>query len=197
MTRTILAWSLAIGCAITAAATPASQDGTRPARPADTDKTFSDSTFVLKATAAGLAEVNISTLVSTRATDAAVKKFAAQMVTDHTKANQELLSLANALSIKAGTSMDAEHQALFKKLGKMKGPELDRAYISGQVKDHEDAIGLYEKQSKNGKDEKLTAWAKKTLPTLRMHLKMAQEVQKNLKGGTTAGTTTDKGTSDR
>ena len=46
--------------------------------------------FVKKAAAGGLAEVKLSELAKERASDAKVKDFAAQMVTDHTQANNEL-----------------------------------------------------------------------------------------------------------
>jgi putative membrane protein len=72
------------------------------------------------------------------------------------------------------------------KLAKATGAEFDRAYMAGQVKDHEDAVALFEKESKDGKDQKLRAWAKETLPTLRHHLKMAREINKTL-GGTDRG----------
>ena len=54
--------------------------------------------------------------------------------------------------------------------------------MDGQLKDHKEAVSLFEKESKSGKDEDLKAWAGKTLPHLREHLKMAQEAHKNLKG---------------
>jgi predicted outer membrane protein len=41
--------------------------------------------FVKKAAAGGLAEVKLSELAKDRASDAKVKDFAAQMVTDHTR----------------------------------------------------------------------------------------------------------------
>jgi putative membrane protein len=44
------------------------------------------------------------------------------------------------------------------------------------VMGHEEAVSLFEKQAKNGKDGDLKAFAEKTLPTLKEHLKMAKEV---------------------
>jgi len=149
----------------------------------DTAKGGKDQHFAKKATASGLAEVNLSNLAVKNASDAAVKKFAAHMIKDHTKANKELIALANKKKVSVATSMDAEHQTLEKKLIKLKGAEFDRAYMAGQVKDHKEAVSLFEKEAKDGTDEDFRAWAKKTLPTLREHLKMAQKVQDNLKGG--------------
>lgn len=142
-----------------------------------------DQTFVTKAVQGGLAEVNLGTIASKQATDADVVKFAKQMVTDHTKANKELLKLANQKRYTVPRTMDEEHEKMRKKLLKMTGSEFDRAYMEGQVKDHKDTIALFEKEAKDGKDEDLRKWAKDTLPTLREHLKMAEKLHDRLGGG--------------
>jgi len=144
-----------------------------------------DQQFVLKASAGGLAEVNMGRLAAKSASDPAVKKFGQHMVKDHDKANKELIDLANKQKFSVAARMDAEHQKLFDKLSKTTGAAFDREYMAGQVKDHEETVALFEKQAKNGKVSELKKWAEKTLPTLREHLKMAKEIQGNLKGSKT------------
>jgi len=136
--------------------------------------------------------VNLSRIALKRASDAGVKKFAQHMIDDHEKANKELIKLADQKKFKVSATMDAEHQALSTKLLKLSGSEFDREYMKGQVKDHKDTVALFEKESKNGSDADLKKWADKTLPTLRKHLKMAQDTQSKLTGGTSA-TKTGKG----
>jgi len=145
----------------------------------------SDERFVLKASEGGLAEVNTGSLAARLATHPEVKQFAAQMVKDHTMSNTELIALANAGRFKVAMREDAEHQAMAKKLAKLTGAAFDRAYMAGQVKDHEVTVALFEKEGKEGKNEDLRKWAKKTLPILRMHLKMARQIHGKLKGGAT------------
>ena len=53
--------------------------------------------FVKKAAAGGAAEVKLSELANDRGSNAKVKDFAKQMVTDHTKANDELKPIAQPL----------------------------------------------------------------------------------------------------
>jgi len=142
-----------------------------------------DQQFVQKASAAGLAEVNFGKLATKQASSADVRKFAQHMVDDHTKANEDLLKVANKKRYTAARTMDAEHERLYRKLTGMSGAEFDREYMAGQVKDHKEAVSLFEKQSKNGKDEDLKKLAQETLPTLKEHLKMAQETHGKLKGG--------------
>jgi len=173
MTRVLYTVLFGVACAIL---TVARADDT--AKKADTDQHFAK-----KAAAGGLAEVNLSKIAMKQTSNTAVKRFATHMVKDHTKANSELIKLANSKKVSVATTMDAEHQKLEKKLLNLKGAEFDRAYMAGQVKDHKETIALFEKEAKDGKDDDFRAWAKKTLPTLRDHLKMATKVYDGLKSG--------------
>ena len=47
--------------------------------------------------------------------------------------------------------------------------------------DRETIVPSFENESKNGTDADLKSWVDKTLPTLRDHLKMAQDLQKKVK----------------
>ena len=58
--------------------------------------TVTDAEFVAKAADGGQTEVTTSKLAETRGRGAEVKKFAATMIKDHTRANEELLRLAGA-----------------------------------------------------------------------------------------------------
>jgi putative membrane protein len=49
------------------------------------------------------------------------------------------------------------------------------------VSDHKDNIKLFEDASNNAKDPDLKNWAAATLPTLKMHLDMAQKTDSILK----------------
>jgi len=147
----------------------------------------SDQEFVLKASAGGLAEGNLGAIAVKQASDPAVKKFAQHMVSDHDKANKELIDLSNKKKLRVAPRMDAEHDALSAKLLKLTGADFDREYMAGQVKDHKDTVALFESEAKSGKDEDVKKWAEKTLPIIRDHLKMAQDVQGKLKGTSTKG----------
>jgi putative membrane protein len=149
---------------------------------AEDKRTEGDARFVLAASASGLAEVNFGMLAEKRAANEDVRKFAHQMVVDHTKANKELGDVV-ARRYPGAAAMDRDHQALFDKLSKMEGAAFDREYMAGQVKDHEDAVRLFEDESKNGNDGALKAWASRTLPTLRDHLKMARDLAARTRSG--------------
>jgi len=170
MTRTLCGAALALTLLGLAGAT-----GQVPA------KAEGDQQFVLKASASGLAEVNLANMALKQANEATVKKFAEMMAHDHSKANKELLALADKKKMTAATRMDAEHEKAAAELAKLTGAAFDREYMAGQVKDHKEAVALFETEAKEGRDEDLKAWAEKTLPTLRDHLKMAEETRDKVK----------------
>jgi putative membrane protein len=144
---------------------------------ADDDKAKSgdpDKTFVKKAAVGGLFEVKSSQLAEQRGTGAGAKTFARHMVEDHSKANKELESLAAKKGLELPKELDDKHQKVMDKLSGLSGEEFDREYMTAQVKAHKEAVKLFEDQSKGGQDADLKAWATKTLPTLREHLRMAE-----------------------
>jgi putative membrane protein len=133
-----------------------------------------DVAFVQKAAAGGLAEVAAGTLAQKKGNNDRVKQFGAHMVEDHSKANDELKALAAAKKIEVPSTPDAEHRQALAKLEAASGAAFDRAYRAQMVADHQKTIALFEQQAKNGQDADLKAFAAKTLPSLREHLKMAQ-----------------------
>ena len=57
------------------------------------------------------------------------------------------------------------------------GDDFDRAYMASQVRAHRDAVSLFQKESKSGKDAELKSFAATTLPALQEHLKMARDLK--------------------
>jgi putative membrane protein len=145
-------------------------------------KESGDKAFAQKASACGLAEVNFSELAMRFGRAAAVKQFAQHMAADHMRANQELTQLANQRSIPLAKDMDDNHQKLYDKLKKLSGAEFDRTYMEAMVKDHEEAVKLFEAESKDGKDRGMKQWADQKVPVLKRHLEGARKVCEQTKG---------------
>ena len=108
------------------------------------------------------------------------KKFAQQMITDHTKTSSDLQGLVTAGDVKAElpTTMDSSYQ---KKLGKLRDAKpsgFSGQYDPMQVSAHKDAVSLFERYAKSGDNPRLKDWASKMLPTLQHHLQMAEALQK-------------------
>jgi putative membrane protein len=142
----------------------------------DTGKAVNDQTFLQKASACGLAEVNLGRLAIQHATNQDVRKFGQNLVRDHAKANQELIGLANKKGWTLASTMDDKHRAAADKLARMQGADFDRAFMKQMVDDHKEAVKLFGGEAKTGRDTDLKAWASKTLPAFKEHLRMAQDM---------------------
>ena len=128
--------------------------------------------FVKKAALGGMTEVELGKLAQSKSQDPKIKSFADRMVKDHSKANTELAGIAKAKGLEVPTSLDAEHQAMVKGLSGKTGSEFDAAYATQMIMDHAKTVALFQGAAKNS-DADLAAFAKKTLPTLKDHKKMA------------------------
>jgi putative membrane protein len=146
------------------------------------DGKLTSESFTKKAAAAGMAEVEMGKLGAQKATSPEVKKYAQQMVNDHSKGNKELLTAAKGKTDEVPTKPDMMHRAMMEKFEHQKADkEFDQDFMAQMVKDHKAVIELYEQASKDpGVDPQLQAVAKKTLPALREHLEEAQSMQKQL-----------------
>lgn len=115
--------------------------------------------------------------------NAADKKFAAQMVTDHTKTSTELKGLVSSGKVKAEipAALDSAHQSKLDKLKGLSGADFSSSFRSMQVDAHKDAVNLFERYAKSGDHADLKSWAGKTLPALKHHLEMAQGLEKQSK----------------
>src|SRR5262249_4074873 len=80
-----------------------------------------DQRFAMNTARVGIAEVELGKLASEKANNPEVKSFAQRMVTDHSKANDELKALAQKQGITLPTEMDAKHKALRDRLMKSQG----------------------------------------------------------------------------
>jgi len=152
---------------------------TKPRPAATGEKAGStDDAFMKTAAMAGLAEVEHGRLAAQNASAADVKQFAQRMVDDHSKAGDELKALASKKSVTLPAELDQKHRAVQEKFEKLKGPAFDKAYMAHMVTAHQQAVALFERESKGGKDADVKGWAAKTLPTVQEHLKMARSIDK-------------------
>jgi putative membrane protein len=174
------------------AAQAQAQSGSAAAKPAQAAQPGAakgaspDAAFAREAAIGGMAEVELGNLAKEKAASNDVKQFGDRMVTDHSKANDELKQWAQQKSVTLPAKLDAKHQALRDKLSKLSGDAFDKAYMREMVSDHQHDVAAFRRESTSGKDSDLKAWAGKTLPTLQEHMKLAQDTA--TKVGVTAGT---------
>lgn len=138
-----------------------------------TSVSAADRSFATKAAQAGTAEIADAQIALQNSDRQDVKDFAQRMVTDHTKAADQLKLIAGGEGITLPTGESKADQSDTNALQKLKGAPFDRRYIEIQRKAHQQAVALFTAESKSGKNSQLKSFAGQTLPTLQDHLKMA------------------------
>ncbi len=159
-----------------------------------------DQQFLSKAAAGGQAEVEMARLAQTRAQNDEVRSFAARMVEDHTRVNNELRSLASARGMSwldegsasgaaatAGSAPRPAHLASaarrnLDRLQNSTAANFDREFMKQMVADHKIAVSDFQQAAASAKDPELKAFAQKTLAGLQDHLQQARRISERLSG---------------
>lgn len=142
--------------------------------------------FVKQVAMSDMFEIESGKLAEQKGTEAE-KKFASQMVMDHTKTSTELKGMVSSGKVKAElpTALDSSYQSKLDKLKAANDRDFASEYSSMQVSAHKDAVSLFERYAKGGDNPELKDWAGKTLPTLQHHLQMAEDLDKARPAATT------------
>ena len=95
-------------------------------------------------------DIDAGKLAAAKATNAEVKKFAQQMVTDHTGVNKQAIDLVTKLKVTpednaTGKSLYDGGEKNVAKLKGLKGAEFDKAYIDHEVAYHTAVIDAVDK----------------------------------------------------
>ncbi len=179
--------ALTFGAAITLAA--AAQTGMQSGTASQNDSmgkqsagtASSDTNFMKKAAAGGLAEVELGQLAVQKASNEQVKQFGQRMIDDHSKANEQLKSVAEQEHVTLPTRPDLKDRQTKDRLEKLSGTEFDQAYMSDMLKDHKKDVAEFERESKMAKNPAVKSFAEQTLPVLREHLSLAEQIAPNQK----------------
>ncbi len=148
---------------------------------------MADKKFLKDAAQGGMAEVALSKLAIQKGSSDAVKEYGQHMVDDHTKANSELMEVAQSKGVTLPSDLKPADKALQAKLSRLSGASFDKLYVSSMLKDHIKDVSDFKKEANRGKDADVKSFASKTLPTLQDHLKMIQGIKGQMSGGKMSG----------
>jgi putative membrane protein len=141
--------------------------------------TTAEKTFVTKAVKGNFAEVELGKLASQKSNSPDVKAFGEQMVTDHSKANDNLKPITDSNGVQWPTQLTDECKTLYDRLSKLSGPAFDKIYIHAMVQGHQKDAKAYEMESGKVKDSQLKSYVDQTLPVIQQHLSHIQSIQQS------------------
>ena len=142
-----------------------------------------DTHFAIEAAQGGMAEVKLGKLAADKAGSPDVKAFGQQMVDDHTKANDQLKSIAQAEGITLPGDVNQKQQAMYDRLSKLSGADFDRQYVKSMVMDHQEDVKDFHKEANTGKDPQIKSFAAQTLPVIQGHLDKIKSIQAKMSSG--------------
>ena len=152
-------------------------------------KNISTEKFFEKAAAAGMKEVQAAELALKNAQSDQVKSFARKMITDHTKQNSRLTTMAAQNNVKLQQELPAKDKAEIEKLRNAKGATFDTAYAQAMEKDHQKAVALFQGCADSGKvANDVKSFCRESIATLQQHLQAANA----LDSGTSRAASTDE-----
>ncbi|GAA4307059.1 DUF4142 domain-containing protein [Nibribacter koreensis] len=141
------------------------------------NRPLTEEQFLTEMASRNLMQVTLGQMAVQRATDPEVKEFGQLMKDHHTKANQELLSVAQGMNLELPTAMMARHQKLVEKLGSMTGTQFDRKYMDAMEEAHKEDLAKFEMVSNAAATTSVRAFAIRALPNLRAHGHKADQLE--------------------
>lgn len=128
-----------------------------------------DRAFMKEAADGGTMEVEWGKWAKQKGQSAEVKKIGEMMVADHSKANNELMSIAQSKGVKLSPK-------------KPKGAwKSDKDYLDMMVMDHTKDWNAFQAEAKNGSDADVKKFADKTSAVIKKHLDAVKKAQSKMK----------------
>jgi putative membrane protein len=137
-----------------------------------------DAETVVELASGGMMEVELAKVAVQKATSPKVKKFAQMMIDDHSKANNDLKTLAESKNIVLPGTISDDHQKTINDVSEETGKQFDRKYMDVMLDDHKKDIDKFQRLADKGNDADIKAFAAKTLPTLIHHREEAEKLEK-------------------
>lgn len=102
--------------------------------------TATDRQFAMNAARGGMMEVEMGRMAEQQSKSAEVKRIGARMVADHSKANSELMAIAQRKGVKL--------PAAPARMSKMKGADFDKQYLAMMAEDHRKDLAEFQAEAK-------------------------------------------------
>ncbi len=139
--------------------------------------------------AANQVDIDAGQLAAKNASNAEVRKFGQQMVTDHTSVNKSAVDLVTKLKVTpqendTSKALKAGGDKNIAKLKSLQGAAFDKAYVDQEVAYHTQVLEALDKTLiPNASNAELKALLVKVRPAFVAHLEHAKTLQKSLAGG--------------
>jgi putative membrane protein len=139
-----------------------------------------DKEFLTKELPGTAASVKIIEYAAKNASDKEVMHFAKHVAKQHQEFVKTATEHAKRLKIAVVTDPDKDSKETIDKLSKLKGTDLDVAFLEWLIDGHKDTA-VFDNEVKNGHDAELKTFAKNAIASGNEHLKEARELLAKVK----------------
>ncbi|MCP2015468.1 putative membrane protein [Deinococcus sp. HSC-46F16] len=144
-----------------------------------------DGLFLQSVTGSNLFEIQSSQVALNKSSNAQVRAFAQQMITEHTAAQNQVNTLAAARSVALPKMLPPDLQLKVNTLNTLSGSAFDQAYLRELVLGHQLTVSIFQNELTAGRDAGVVAFANQNLPLIQRHLAEAQALQTAVGGQAT------------
>jgi putative membrane protein len=130
-----------------------------------------DTQFLQESHQTNLAEIAAGHLAQQKGKSQTVKNLGAKFVTDHTKLDQSLKSVANSVGVSLPSTPNSSQQAVEK---------FDNLFVTSQFAGHTQAMQATQTEIDNGSDPKVVKLASDSLPVIESHHQALEAAAKQL-----------------
>jgi putative membrane protein len=156
------------------------------AAPADAGPT--DPQIAAIVVAANTVDIEAGELAKEKGSNAEVKAFAQQMITDHTAVNQQATDLVTKLGVTPEDNPTSQQlttggATTKERLSRLSGAEFDKAYIDNEVSYHQTVLDAIDQTLIPSADNgELKSLLQQVRPAIAAHLQHAQQIQSKVAG---------------
>ena len=136
--------------------------------------------FLTETAQGGMMEVALGKIAATKAQSPEVKAFGQRMVTDHTKAGDEVKAIAAKKKITLPTEMAGGAKETIDRLSKLSGADFDKEYVKLMVDDHDEDLDAF-KDQQDSDDADVKAFADKYTPIIKSHYDSIKAISDKMK----------------
>lgn len=128
----------------------------------------------------GRAELYMAQMASTHAASPEVKQFAAVVISDHNRVDQEMFSLAKTKGIAIDRQYRVEenpmYEAMISHLAQLSGPDFDQAYLEQTAENHTLELTQYLSLASAASDAPTQLFAAQQVARVRDRLRRAKQI---------------------
>jgi putative membrane protein len=121
-------------------------------------------------------QIQLAESARNKAKSSDVRQFAEQVVSDHTRLQNQWNAMASRSGIATSSGLGRHHREKVTQLGKVNGKNYDRAYMTLMIQQYQDEVSYWQKEGRASRSAQVRQLVNNGLPTLEQNLAQAKQI---------------------